>query len=178
MDRLHSAVEHILSVSLRVGLILVVIQLTSFSTFSQANLIPNKYLKIRPGVTTRIDVEKIYGKNSSADAIIIYKWTEYNVAITYSESTCDSSDVPWAFPVGIVEEISYHPNESKPLRLRSVINDISRFKTEQTSDVITHVKYFNEKSGIFVVYDSKEKVIESIIIRPTLEQKRRFACSQ
>lgn len=149
------------------------------SSFAQSRLIAEKYLKITPTVSMRDDVEKLFGKGNAAHHNVLYQTdADSVVSVEYSYGDCNSGAKVWGIPEWTVEEIYYVPREEKPLRLRDVIFDFSKFKKRQSGDVLVHIDYYNEDAGITVGYDKKEKTVNEIIIYPTLEQKRRLACAK
>jgi hypothetical protein len=49
---------------------------------------------------------------------------------------------------------------------------LSKFRNRQIGDVIGQTEYYNEETGISVIYLKNEKRISSISISPTIEQKK------
>jgi hypothetical protein len=155
---------------------IIIIGLSVASLASQTNLISEKYLKIKPVVSTRDDVEKLLAKGNLKRYNVIYQATDETISIDYSSGGCDSSNKKWGVPEWTAEKVFYVPRDEHPLRLRDVILNLSKFKRRQSGDVIVHIEYYNEDAGISVTYDKKEKIVTDITISPTLEQKKRFAC--
>jgi hypothetical protein len=74
---------------------------------AQARLIPEKYLKIIPGITTRDEFEKIYGKGDPKSFIEFYQSKDFVVTVMYSSGGCEEGkEVSWAMPKGAIEEVS------------------------------------------------------------------------
>ncbi len=55
-------------------------------------------------------------------------------------------------PKWIVTEISYSFRENPP-KLKDLIPDKSKYKKKQAGDVLEHVDYYNEETGVSIIYD-------------------------
>ncbi len=154
----------------------IIIGLLIVSTSAQTNLIAKKYLKIKPTISTRDDVEKLLGKSDPKQYTVLYQTTDSVIRITYSSGDCNTRAMAWGIPEWKVERVSYVPRDEYPLRLRNVILNFSKFKKLQAGDVLVHIDYYNNEAGVTVGYDKKEKIVNEIIIYLTLEQKEHFAC--
>jgi hypothetical protein len=164
---------------IRARLLFLLILLSYVPALSQKTLIPQKYLDIVPGVTTREDVEWIYGKTDPKRSIMTYPASDFVLTVMYSDGGCEEGrDMPWALPKGAIEEVSYSPLDDRPVRLREIILQPSKFKAKQEGDVIDHWYYRNRKRNILVVYDTTEKVVTDIAVSLTSKQKEHFACSK
>jgi hypothetical protein len=166
----------VFSIPLKYGSIFIIVVMSCMASYSQTALIPKQYLKIIPAVSTREDVEKIYGTADPKKSVVVYQVPDVVVTVLYSYGGCDLGKAPWAVPKGVVEEIAYSPREEKPLRLTDVILDRRKFTKRQAGDVIDQVEYRNSYYGIEVVYDLTEKTVTDIIIGLSARQKKRFAC--
>jgi hypothetical protein len=145
-------------------------------------LISSKYLRVMPGVTTRSDVEEMFGRPRDADAdlhIVNYHYATEFMTVTYSYGKDCSNGAEWTVPEWVVQKVSYGPRDVAAdvvLPLESVILKKSAFKKQRAGDVTSHVKYVNDAAGISVFYDKTEKSVADIIIWPTREQKNVLAC--
>ena len=148
---------------------------------ARAELISSKYLRVTPGVTTRSEVEKMFGRPADAGAnrhVVDYLYETEFMTVSYSYGE-DCNGAEWTVPDWVVEEVDYGPRDvirDVILPLNSVILKVSAFKEQRSGHVTDHVKYVNEAAGISVYYDKTEKSVTSIIISPTIEQKKAFGC--
>lgn len=152
---------------------LVTLTLTSQA---QSGLIPDRYLRIIPGVATRSDVEKIYQKNDPTKTFVEYDTSEFSVGIKYSLGPCELKLGIWGLPESTVEEVFYDWSEESRFRLRDIILDIKRFEKRRSGDVTVHDYYVNDESGISVVYDRTTKSVEGIRINLSAKLKEKYAC--
>lgn len=148
---------------------------------AQHGLIANKYLKIIPGVSTRIDVEKVFPITKSKEFknlhSIDFDDGELAIGIVYSTGKCgDSVLYDWNAPEWTVVGVSYDWPDEKKIRLSAVITDLRKLRRNQRSDVVVHVNYTSEESGIDIVYDTKLKSVQEIYIKPSAKLRKKYAC--
>ncbi|MGH9949056.1 MAG: hypothetical protein ACRD6X_17940 [Pyrinomonadaceae bacterium] len=165
----------VLTVSLSMTILLLVMVSWTVTIAAQERLIPNKYLKVTPGVTTRPDIEKLYGRGDPSHFFVDYIIPEGVVSVTYSSGGCEQGKKSRGIPKWTVEEISYD-NADNIVPLKNVIFDLSRFQKRESEHVIGHVTYFNDKAGISVSYDEKFNTVQAITIRLGSDAEKKFAC--
>ena len=98
----------------RLFLLVLFIGILSIGAGAQTNLIVDEYLKIRPLVSTRKDVERTLGKKDDDRIMVKYLTDNWVVVITYSNGQC-SDHVSWAFPKDAVDEVFFVPLERAKL---------------------------------------------------------------
>ncbi len=176
MDKQNSYYLFGIKSNIRICFTAMIIGLSAISSIAQKRLIPEKYLKITPAVSTREDVEKLFGKGDPNSDRITYQIPDITIIVQYSFGDCSKRARIWAISEGIVEYVYYSFRENEP-RLKDILLEKSKFKKREVGDVIGQFEYYNDESGISVIYLKGEKRVADIIIEPTLKQKKRFACS-
>lgn len=142
----------------------------------QEGLIPAKYLKIKPGVSTRADVEKLFSKKESDQTFVEYNTRDFLVSVSYSTGSCRLS--PLRLPQSTVEQVHYSWGDDPEISFRSIVLKPSRFKKRQLSDVVQHKSYVNDEYGIEVTYDNDIKSVISLVLRPPQNIAEMFKCER
>jgi len=154
--------------------VLTMIVLFASAAFGQVSLVSEKYTLIKPGVSTRKDVEKVYGSGKSDDYFVKYNDDQATIFVTYSSEGCDSRKRAWGVPAWTVEEISFDFGENS-VPLNEIILDRSRFK-KSNSHVIGAVTYLNEDLGILIEYYAKFKTVQNITLSIGRNLRKGLAC--
>jgi hypothetical protein len=89
----------------------LVISAFSISLCAQTSLIAEKYLKIKPAVSTREDVEKLLGKNNSKEYTVLYFIGDETIQIEYSDENCSPKPEGSMFPEWRVKAAFYVQRE-------------------------------------------------------------------
>ena len=143
------------------------------------NLIAEKYLKVKPGISTREDVEKIFGKhyaNGYDKYTAYYRSNEVVFSVYYSDGKCNLEYDDWNLSEWTVEGVYINVTDGHELRLKDVILKLSKFKKQYVGDVIGQMEYSNENAGISIIYFKTSKTVQDMEIALTPEQKKNFAC--
>jgi hypothetical protein len=80
MDKQNSYYLFGIKSNIRICFTAMIIGLSAISSIAQKSLIPEKYLKITPAVSTREDVEKLFGKDDSESHHVTYQTTDITEA--------------------------------------------------------------------------------------------------
>lgn len=160
---------------------LCLLALQVFTVEAQQGLIARKFLKIIPGISTRTDVEKVFPITKSEEFknfhSIDFDDGELAIGIEYSTGKCgDSVLYDWNPPEWTVVGVSYDWPDEKKIRLSAVITDFRKFHRNQRSDVVIHVNYTSEESGIDIVYNTKLKSVQEIYIKPSAMLREKYVC--
>lgn len=143
---------------------------------AQSGLIPEKYLRITPGVSTRADVEKLYSKSDPKRTFVEYDTPDFSIGIQYSLGPCKLKLGVWGLPEWTVEQVYYNWPEEKRIPLRDIILDRKRFEKRQIGDVVGHDYYVNDEFGIIVVYDQKLKSVVDLGLKLSTKLKEKYTC--
>lgn len=145
---------------------------------AQTGLIPETYLRIIPGVSTRSDVEKLYGKRDSNRYFWSFELPDQIVGIQFSSGTCDSKLSNSGLPEWTVEEVYFDwPKTAKRMLLREVVLEPRRFQRRQLGDVLGHDYYVNDEFGIEVVHDRGLKEVLNIHLKPSAKITEKYRCA-
>lgn len=159
-------------------MLFLVVFVSSISINAQ-NLIAAKYLQVKPGVSTRDDVEKILGKhyaNGYDKYTAYYKAEEVVFSVYYSNGKCESEYEDWNLSEWTVERVYINVTDGHKLRLKDVILELSKFKKQYVGDVIGQIEFSNENAGISIIYFKTSKTVQDMEVTLTPEQKKNFAC--
>ncbi|MBX3290033.1 MAG: hypothetical protein KF855_11885 [Acidobacteria bacterium] len=148
---------------------------------AQDGLLAKRFLRIIPGVSTRVDVEGLFPVVKSKDFANKYKIDfndgELAIGVEYSTGNCgDKIMYDWKLPEWTVVGVSYEWPEGDEVPLTDVIIDLKKFEKKQISDVIVHDNYENEEWGILAVYDRKWKQFAGIYLEPAAKFKEKYGC--
>jgi hypothetical protein len=142
------------------------------------NMDLDKWLAMRPLLTKRADIEKMYGKPEEAydKHQVIYETKDGAVTVTYSYGPCRTAKIPeFDVPEWTVTEIMFSPWKSPP-NLADLIGDGHGFDRTPTGDVEHQVKYSDNKNGISIVIDDYEKKVKDIVIGLSQIDHDRLRC--
>ena len=115
--------------------LLILFVLFTLNSLAQTSSVAPRFLQLRPAVSTREDVDRLFGKSDPAQHSVMYKTPDFVIQVEYSQERCDVNGVAeWGLPVGELEEIYFVPRDERPLRLKDVIFDRAQFKRHQISD--------------------------------------------
>ena len=159
---------------------LLLLLLLDSNTVAQEKFTLQDFLKIKPLVSSRDDVKKIYGIGTIYNNKHIADYeTDFGFAtVSYSMGDCQNAKVKlWNVPEWTVEEIIYDTEDTK-IGLKDLLKDIKPYKRKQKGDVLDHIYYFNEEKGIAIIYDINLKEVIKIIITPTKSQTKEFSCEE
>jgi hypothetical protein len=147
--------------------------------FSQKKENISKWLRIKALVSNREDVEKIFGKGEfyQNKYFVTYKINDGVVSVGYSLGNCNQVSSILNVPEWTVTDISYDFLKNSP-KLKDLIGNKKQFKKRQDGDGINQIEYYDEKRGIFIIYDDNENQVIHIIIRPSKEVKMKYYCNQ
>jgi len=159
-------------------LLLVVIFHTPLLGQAQKGPVPEKYLKITPGVTTRVDIEKQYPKRDPNRTAVQYDTPDFSMTIQYSLGPCKLKLGRWGFPEGTVEEIYYQWPEGRKVRLNELLLSPDRFDKRQDGDVVGIDYYVNDEFGISVEFDSKLNEVVTMDFQPAAKFHQTYACGK
>ena len=159
-------------------LLLVVIFHTPLLGQAQKAPIPEKYLKITPGVTTRVDIEKQYPKRDPNRTAVQYDTPDFSMTIQYSLGPCKLKLGRWGFPEGTVEEIYYQWPEERKVPLSELLLSPDRFDKRQDGDVVGIDYYVNDEFGISVEFDSKLNEVVTMDFQPAAKFHQTYACGK
>jgi len=126
---------------------------------AQTDPVMSKFIMISPVVSTRADVERLFGVGEAKD-LVVYRLENYRVWIQYSNGTCTED---WLTPKGtVVTATIYFYNVVKPLKELTDSVNLSRLKVRKSLDVEGEKYYFDDKAGRR--YDVNEAQMEWISI--------------
>lgn len=145
---------------------------------AQESLLAEKYLKVKPTISTREDVERLYGKEPVKHFYALYETKDAIIEIEYSEGDCDTDDYKWSVPKWVVKEVDIFFKDHTKIRINDVIEKRSSFTKRQEGDVLNHIYYSNSDRSIVVIYDKQSKIVEGIILLPTKEQIECHRCKK
>jgi hypothetical protein len=145
---------------------------------AQSGLIPEKYLRIIPGVSTRADVERLFSKRDPKSHFVDYDTSDLLVGIQYSLGPCELKQGVWGFPEWMVEQVYINWPEGKTIRLHDIILKPKRFEKRQIGDVTVDDYYVNDEFGIIVVYDRRRKEVSSLGLKPSAKFIDKYACQK
>lgn len=139
----------------------------------------NDWLKIKPLVSTRQDVEQMFlkGKAGINNKYSIFYKTPYGGAnVTYSTGDCTNGIVKeWNVPEWTVIDVFYN-TEDDPPKLKNLLKELGNYKSRIAGDVASQVEYYNDERGIYINYSKNTKKVIEIFIKPTLGQRKGFDC--
>ena len=161
---------------IKIYISLFLILIFAFSVFPQKRKGLDEWLKIKVFISTRQDVEKIYDEKRSNGHFILYETPDGEAAVNYSVGDCKSTDFPiWNVPKWIVTEIYYNFEENPP-KLKDLIPDKSKYKKKPEGDA-GHIEYYNEETGVSIIYDEELKEVSGIVIGPSSRDKQKYDCN-
>lgn len=136
-----------------------------------------KWLKIKPIISTRKDVEKIFGKadDESIDSASYYK-KNITIEVMYSRGNCKQYKHDYDVPTDTVIEIHYFFKKDNP-NLNDLKLNSKDFQLEQEGDVGHISQYHSYKRGIIVVFHNTKYKVTSIKLAPSEEQEKTLDCS-
>jgi hypothetical protein len=157
-------------------ILLIAITSVTSPVSGQAKLIADQYLRIKPSISTKADVETILGIADTTAKMATYITGDESVWVFYSSGACgEKNGGPWNLPEWTVTEVSYSMRD-KIVPLSLVINQLSKFKRRREGDVLTFVKYYDDESGISVTYDTKDKRVSDVTLKLSKKQRALFQC--
>jgi len=159
-------------------LVLLIVFSNIASGQDRKQLLTELYLLFDVGVDTRETVSEKLKAEVTSDLFQI-KRPEGVWFLEFSSHDCSTSKstAAWALPVGRLEEAFLVLNEDRmPVSLESVILDPSLFQREQKGDVLTALTFSNEEIGVRVLFDTKEKTVESVKILTPFSLKKKYRC--
>lgn len=160
---------------------LILILVVCFITFGYSQNIDSLdyWLKIKPLINTRQDVEQILsdGKAGINNKHSIFYKTQYGgINVSYSLGDCTNGVVKeWNVPEWTVTRVFYN-TEDDPPKLKSLLKDLGDYKTRIAGDVLSQIEYYNEEKGIYINYSKNTHRVIEIVVEPTLEQEKNCSC--
>jgi hypothetical protein len=148
----------------------VLILLISFSTGFARN--DSDWRKITPMVSTKEDVEKLFGKPEKEktdvknEAIFDdYELKTGSLRVVYSTGNCKSStDSLYVAPLGTVIQVMFYPEQE--LSFSALKLDLENYQVKEygIDACVTFRTYSNDDKGI--IYKVEEDDIQLIVIKP------------
>ena len=156
--------------------VLLLMLVTFIGAEAQQGLIPAEYLKIKPGVSTRADVEQLLSKKESDQDFVEYEKKHFTVSVSYSSGSCRTS--PLGLPEGTVDQVHYSLAKNALKNFRSIVLKPSAFVSGESGDVVQDESYVNAEFGIRVVYDRYKKKVLHIVLTAPAAIAKKFDCSE
>lgn len=137
---------------------------------------------IVPLKSTRMDVEKLFGKGSEAyQGTFDYKLSKQKLSVTYSSGSCkESSDAEWDVPKDTV--LSMVISSRKTVFLDDIPEDLALFeKLPGDYDLPGTFNYLNEKDGMSMAVETRsghgKDTVNTFFYFPTAAE-RHLKCSK
>ena len=130
--------------------VVIAIFIGSRTTLAQE---PSYAKNIRPLLSTRTDVEKLFGK-SSDECNCSYETNNEIVRVTYAEDSCTTQSDGWNVPRNTVLSFSIVFRQPQPTGLATANNDLVKLFTNGVA------KWIDSASGRVYVPNSEGQIIE------------------
>ena len=144
--------------------------------FSQRSDLPEKWSKIKTFISTREDVDKLFGNGIANGHFIKYPTQTGLIFVDYSAGNCKSTQYPiWNMPEWTVTEVTYILS-NKSMKLNDVIPKRNKYKQKQAGDVSDHVEYYDDAAGVSIIYDKRLKHVLNIVLRASTKDKLLLGC--
>jgi len=151
------------------------------SAVAQDNAIAEPFLEIRPGISTRTEVNALFGdtkRERYGEYSIDYFLDGKSVGFTFSDGKCERLHQFAKLPEWTVQEVFYSWRNGNEPKLDEVITDRKKFVPQHLGDVADHLYYVNDEAGITVVYDETLKRVLNIELRPSKYLREKYACHE
>lgn len=164
---------------LRVAFILFLMFVLNNFLYSQDAVSLNDWLKIKPFISTKEEVDKMFLKGTPGlkyKYLVHYKTSYGGVSVEYSSGSCTYAvDKKVKIPEWTVIKVTYYTEDGAP-ELKGFLTALGTYKTKQESDVIDHIYYYNEEKGISIIYNKNTRNIMEIHISPISKQEKQYSC--
>jgi hypothetical protein len=162
------------------------IAVSLFLIFASINLVRSQdigsleyWLKIKPFIDTKEEVEKMFSKGTATlnyKYLVSYPTSYGDVSVQYSPGSCTYAvDKKVKIPEWTVIDVTYNTDDGPP-KLKKLLTALGTYKTKQEGDVIDHISYYNREKGISIIYDSNIKDVIEVHILPTPNQEKQSSC--
>lgn len=139
----------------------------------------NKISEIKPGISTRQDVESLFDSalieqtnQFVGNEDVYYKTREGKLLVSYSLKSCIEGSEMYDLEKGKVILITFFPN--LPLKISKLKLDLTSFKKRKENDN-DNWDYINQELGIIYVLLDKKK-LTYVSIGLTKEQRENYSC--
>lgn len=164
---------------LKVAFILLLMLVLNNSLYSQDALPLDYWLEIKPFISTKKEVDKMFLKGIPGlnyKYLVHYKSSYGGASVEYSSGNCTYAvDKKVKIPEWTVIKVTYYTDDDAP-ELKGFLKALGTYKTGQKGAVIDHIYYSNEEKGISIIYNKITRNIQEIHISPSPKQENQYSC--